>query len=146
MSRRVTLTDLSEDETFVTEQGDRSSKQPPSAGVGPRAIVTAVAIAVGLLVKGELEALMRIDCAHRMTAEDLQRRITEFGATLVMPPDSFWSTLDIVTTNAVPPAYDVSVRMWTAEEGESDLTLELGLREVVGLHVYDTAVLDLHIR
>jgi hypothetical protein len=121
-----------------------SSKQSPGAEVGYRAMVTAVQIAVGLLVKGELETLMRIDRAHRMTAEDVQRRIKEFGATLVMPPDSFWSTLDIVTTDAVPPAYHVSVRMWTAEEGKSDLTLELGLREVAGLHVYDTAVLDLH--
>jgi hypothetical protein len=59
---------------------------------------------------------------------DLGGAITEYGRTLVKPDAGWWSVVTLTEISA--PAgggLHVAAPLWTAEEGRSDLTLELRL-------------------
>jgi hypothetical protein len=52
--------------------------------------------------------------------------------------------LDIVRiAGSVPPAWSVRANLWTKEEGRSDLTLELTIRQVE--NSYEVELDDLHV-
>ena len=71
------------------------------------------------------------------------REYGSHGVDLVMPPGSVdeWP-LDIC--DASDGSKHVIVDMWTAQEGRSDLSLELELNEAA-TGVWETQVLDLHV-
>ncbi|MGH3973073.1 MAG: DUF7668 domain-containing protein [Pseudonocardiaceae bacterium] len=94
------------------------------------AIKTAVQIAIDLLVRGEFDALEAMIRGRRLNAAQMAAAINEYGRTLVVPPEYAWELLDVVqVTNSDPPLYDVRMPLFTKEEGRSDLTLFLTLRE-----------------
>jgi len=64
----------------------------------------------------------------RLSAAELAGAVREYGRHVVVPPDAAF-VLDVVpVTGAAAPAWSVNVALWTAEEGPSDLTLELTIR------------------
>jgi hypothetical protein len=96
--------------------------------------VTSVEVAVGtvfdLLVRGEYEAVERMTEGDRMSAGEISEAISEFGRTLVRPDTEEWWPLVVVTpVTAERGKLHVAAPLWTAEEGRSDLTLELWLTE-----------------
>ena len=66
----------------------------------------------------------------RLSANEIQYAIEEYGRTIIMPPISVFEELDVIeVTGAKPREWSVRCPLWTEEEGRSDLTLELSLVE-----------------
>ena len=81
----------------------------------------------------------------RLSAGELAHAVREYGRQIIAPPDGADLLVDVVPiTSAEPPAWSVNVPLWTAEEGRSDLTLQLTVRAgpVGG---YDVEIDDLHV-
>ncbi|MET7279850.1 hypothetical protein ABZS29_16560 [Kribbella sp. NPDC005582] len=94
------------------------------------AIHHVVGIVVGLLVDGEYDVLESLTRRERLTADEIRTAIDEYPGTLVHPPSETWGIKDVIELeNSEPPAVAVVVDLWTLEEGESDLSMELELVE-----------------
>lgn len=109
------------------------------------ALTTAVQVAVGLLVAGEYDALAATTYGRRLSAKQLRDAVSEYGRTLRSLPDDEWTTLDVVEVpDAEVPTFHVVVDLWTEEEGRSDLSLELLMKDTDG-GAFETEILDLHV-
>lgn len=81
---------------------------------------------VRLLVEKNYEEVIRSCSTSRLSALDLRNAIRDYGRTLTMPPDRVFETLDVLVVESdETPTWYVPIDLWTAEEGRSDLTLEL---------------------
>jgi hypothetical protein len=86
-----------------------------------------------MLVNGDYAGLERLSESSRLSAEDLRAAVQSWGRTLVLPPDGRLEGADVVPIEASDPErWSVWLRLWTAEEGRSDLTLEVTLAETDG--------------
>jgi hypothetical protein len=100
---------------------------------------------VGLLVQGEYDALESLSQGHRLAATEISEAVRSYCRNLIMPPDSSFNNLDIVEIDgAEPKEWDVNVDLWTVEEGRSDLTLELRLKEI-GEEKYSVEIDNIHV-
>ena len=98
---------------------------------------------VALLARGEYTALERRTGGARLSATELREAVQAYGRRIVVPPLEATPPLDVVAVaGSRPPAWSVVVPVWTAEEGRSDLSLELTVREADGS--YAVEVDDLH--
>ena len=97
------------------------------------------------LVAGDYAGLARADAGTRVDAEALERAVTEYGRRLVTPPPDAWRRLEPIRIRAsAVPSWALCVPLWTAEEGRSDLELELTVRrELGGRLVFELE--DLHV-
>ena len=87
---------------------------------------------VALLARREYAALEKLSGGVRLTAAQLRTAVREYGGRIVVPPASAVPPLDVVEIlpgRAEWRSWAVEVDLWTAEEGRSDLTLELTVRE-----------------
>lgn len=106
----------------------------------------AVRNAVSLLVSGHYQGLERLTQGRRLAAEEIQRAVADYPAQLIQPPDDAFEDLDVAEAKGTDArTYIVEMDLWTAEEGKSDLTLELGLEEVWPGGIYNIEVRNLHI-
>ncbi|MBO0728544.1 MAG: hypothetical protein J2P57_04745 [Acidimicrobiaceae bacterium] len=72
---------------------------------------------------------------RRLTAGDLAEAVYSWGRTLVAPPAGQLEGADVVAVEGTDPQrWSVWLRLWTAEEGRSDLTLEVTIVDSSGLH------------
>jgi hypothetical protein len=102
-----------------------------------------IADLVNALVRGEFDSLDQDGRSGRVGGDGLRRSITEYGRTLVSLPDE---ALDLAEAGRVAGQLGVwwiVVPMWTAEEGRSDLSLELAARPTQDGHRLE--VTDLHV-
>jgi hypothetical protein len=111
--------------------------------------VTPVEVAVGtvvdLLVRREYEAVERVTEGDLMSAGEISEAISEYSRTLVRPNRGEWWPLVVVTpVTAEPGKLHVAAPLWTAEEGRSDLTLELLLTEFAP-ELYRPTLLNIHV-
>jgi hypothetical protein len=98
-----------------------------------------------LLVAGDYEGLARLTNSQRLTADELRQAVLDYGRRLVPPPQDTWSTRSTVEIeDTVPEAWSVYVDLWTAEEGRSDLTLELTIRDSAA-DTYTVEIDNLHV-
>ena len=109
------------------------------------AMQTAIETAVGVLVIGDFVGLEKLSQGRRLTAEEIRQAVAEYGHQLVAPP-----SFDAMRPNVVavagssPPRYSAVVDLWSADEGRSDLSLELTLvRRSTGL--FDIEVDTVHV-
>jgi hypothetical protein len=72
------------------------------------------------------------------------RTYGSYGSIELLIPPGAPAQWRIETTDLVDGRKHVAVEMWTKQEGRSDLTLELQLREV-GPDEWEPRVLDLHV-
>jgi len=85
---------------------------------------------VELLVRGAYTELEVLTGGRRLRADDIEYELSEYGRTLVGPPETAFSNLYLVPVRgAVPPAYFVRFPLYTKEEGRSDLELQLTLTD-----------------
>ena len=85
---------------------------------------------VRMLVARDYAGIERATDGRRLTAEQVANAVTEYGRTLVMPPERTFQSLDAVAvTGPGPRRWSVRFDLWTAQEGRSDLTLELTIVE-----------------
>ena len=98
-----------------------------------------------MLAEGDYEGLERLTNGSRLTAAEMAEGVREYGGNLILPPDGAFENLDVVgVEGARPREWSVNVDLWTAEEGRSDLTLELTLREN-GKNIYDVEIDGIHV-
>ena len=70
---------------------------------------------------------------QRLDSAAIEGATRDYGRTLVMPPHTAFDELDVVpVTNLPPPRWSTRMNLWTAEEGRSDLSIELMLIEADG--------------
>jgi hypothetical protein len=79
---------------------------------------------------------------RRLTADQIAGSFREYGCSVVSPPEDM--QLDVVKIETAQDMWSVNVPVFTAEEGRSDLTLEVTMTktgeplcnvEIDGLHV-----------
>ena len=90
---------------------------------------------VVLLARGEYAALEKLSGGVRLSAAQLRAAVREYGRRIVVPPAETTPALDVVEVmpgGVERRSWSVNVDLWTAEEGRSDLTLELTVRERQG--------------
>ena len=85
---------------------------------------------VQLLARGDYYGLEQLTAGERLSATELAGAVREYPGTLQIPPSWEAMFLDVVpVTSADSPTWSVVVPIWTIEEGRSDLSLELTIRE-----------------
>jgi len=85
---------------------------------------------VGLLVAGRYDELARLTSQTRLPAEEIGEAVRQYGRTLTAPPPGAYDHLDVVEVQGgQEPVWSVRMRLWTKEEGESDLSVEVTIAE-----------------
>jgi len=68
-----------------------------------------------------------------MKAGEWRRGVEEYGKKLILPPPEDLDTADVVSLRgSEDSAWSVWYRLWTEEEGKSDLSVELTVRSIGG--------------
>lgn len=94
------------------------------------AVESAVRLVVQLLVDRRYVELESLSARNRLTADQIEKSVQEYGRTLVFPPDKAFRSMDVIEVEGVsPPKWSVVMPLWTEQEGQSDLSLELTLEE-----------------
>lgn len=80
-----------------------------------------------------------------MSAREIEAAISEYGRILVRPdPAEWWPLVEITPVTVERGKLHVAAPLWTAEEGRSDLTLELWLNEFAP-ELYRAALFRIHV-
>lgn len=108
-------------------------------------IVGVVRNIMRLLVDGKFDDLVTITHGRRLTAFEMQQAIKDYGRRLVMPPESAYSQLiDMVFVEASAPSqWSIEMPLWTREEGQSDLSIELTVTQAEV--AFDVQIDDIHV-
>lgn len=89
-----------------------------------------VAVIVSLLAAGKFEDVLRNAPGSRVSSEELRTAVLEYGKTLVPLPVGSYELIDyIAVLGSSPLEWSVMTPLFTAEEGRSDLSLELSMFE-----------------
>jgi hypothetical protein len=102
----------------------------------------AIADVVHALVSREYGQLAADGRAGRLSAEELETAVRQYPGALVSLPEEAWALVEVYPLDDGTGVV-LEVPMWTAEEGRSDLTLQLTASErdgvvavgIDGLHV-----------
>jgi hypothetical protein len=103
-------------------------------------------LVIRLLVNEEYAVLARLTGNHRLPENHYREAISRYGYRIIQPPDSAFDfdQLDVVAHPGPPRQFGVWFRLWTQEEGQSDLTIMLMFTEV-DPGIFDTVVEDLRV-
>jgi hypothetical protein len=103
-------------------------------------IRNAVRRLIDMLVAEDYDAIEEATRGRRLTAEQLRQAVDEYGQELQMPPQVMFHNFDVnEIEGAIPRAWWVLVDLCTAQEGRSDLTLEIRLTDTGG-ELYDIEI------
>jgi len=92
------------------------------------AIARTLRVVVELLVRHDYGGLERMTGGERLRASEMEAAIRDYGRTLVMPLAEDFLRADVIPVQeSSPPAYSVRFRIYTEEEGLSDLELQATL-------------------
>lgn len=75
------------------------------------------------------DGLAGVAAVSEETATQIRTYIQEYGATLVLLPQESWATSACIWTG---DHWDALIDLWTEEEGNSDLVLQVHVSEVGG--------------
>ena len=102
----------------------------------PSRIITALRDLIHELVTANYMALEKDGRAGRLSAQEIQQSIQNYGYRLVEPPEeSFTSNvLSFLPLQGEISKWAVDISLWTEEEGRSDLTLQVTV-EVTAFNV-----------
>ena len=99
---------------------------------------------MGLAVNGDYVGLETFTRGQRLTANDIGAAIADYGRRLVAPPRNIGPRSVVEIEGSKPERWSVYVDLWTAEEGRSDLTLELTVTDSPG-DMYGVQVDNIHV-
>ena len=107
-------------------------------------LATTLAYIGQLLVNGKYEGVEALTGGRRLTGAQIESAIKTYGRTLVLPPGGRFAARSVVDIQQTEPQrWSVYVDLWTAEEGRSDLTLELTVSDS-SEPLYGVEIDDLH--
>jgi hypothetical protein len=78
-----------------------------------------------------------------MSTAEIQEAVSEYGRTLAVPGAEWWETVQVTPVIVEPGKFHVAAPLWTAEEGTSDLSVELWVTEI-GPALYRPSLLNIH--
>lgn len=85
-----------------------------------------VACLVELLVARAYVDVEHLTDGVRLSAHEIEEAISEYGKTLILPPESAYSDLDAIQLRGrLPATFSVRFPLYTLEEGLSDLEVQL---------------------
>lgn len=96
-----------------------------------------------LLANRDYDTLEQFTHQRRLSAEQLATAISEYGGTVVPLPDHALERAEAFGTESGQACWS-TVDLFTAEEGRSDLTLELTLRQS-DTDLYNVEIDNLHV-
>ena len=96
------------------------------------------------LIRGDYAAAEVLTGGQRLTAAEMEQAIVDYGRTLVHHPVDISPRSIVDIEPSAPEQWSVYVDLWTAEEGRSDLTLELTLTES-SRDSYDVQIDNIHV-
>ena len=106
---------------------------------------SAVRLVTTMLANADYDGLEKLTQSRRMTATELARSARGYGRTIVTLPERALQQLDVVeVAHAQPKQWSVNVTLWTDEEGASDLTLQLTIKDT-GNGTCEVEIDDLHV-
>ncbi|HET8631749.1 MAG TPA: hypothetical protein VFL91_30360 [Thermomicrobiales bacterium] len=113
--------------------------------VVPPSLMSPLRALVDDLVAGDYAGLVTSGRAGRLTADELARAVRDYGRRLVaLPEDAFVPDYVMAYRDgANPTLWSIDLTLWTAEEGRSDLTLQVLARETPAGAVI--TIEDLHV-
>ncbi|MGC3989089.1 MAG: hypothetical protein QM796_05275 [Chthoniobacteraceae bacterium] len=84
---------------------------------------------IALIVSGDFLAIVELTRGIRISSEEISRTLSDYGRTIVMPPENAFEQLNVVEVKgACPRQFSVYMPLWTQQEGRSDLTMELTVK------------------
>lgn len=109
-----------------------------------KALRETIARVLELLAASKYEELERISCGVRLSADEIRNAVAEYGCEILPPPPELFELVDTVEIQLEEsPSWSVCLPLWTREEGRSDLTLELTIRDVENTPTVE--IDDLHV-
>jgi hypothetical protein len=88
-------------------------------------IFKTIAVIVDKLVKKEYAGLESLSKGIRLHAEHIEAGVSEYGGTVTHPPEDAYSDVDVIQISGkAPPMYSIRFRLYTEEEGQSDLEVQ----------------------
>ena len=100
---------------------------------------------VALLAAGDFEKLVRFAPRSRVSAQQIEAVVKQYGRRLLPLPELAFEFIDYIAVhNTTPPEWSVVVPLFSEEEGRSDLSLELTMLEVNPFN-YEVLVDDIHV-
>lgn len=100
---------------------------------------------VKLLVEKRYSDIASVTKNQRLTEVQISEAIIEYGRTLISPPLSFREHIDIVPViDSQPRRWIVDFPLWTLEEGESDLSVEITCVDN-GNEIFDIELDNIHV-
>jgi hypothetical protein len=90
-----------------------------------RVVDKAVTTVLSLMVQKQYSELETLTNGKRLSAAEIERAIEEYGRKLIMPPHGINIENAIEVKGSSPKIYSVVVALWTIEEGQSDLSVEM---------------------
>ena len=99
---------------------------------------------VELLVAGRYDELARLTSQTRLSAEEIGEAVRQYGRTLTTPPPGAYHRLDVIEIQSgQKPCWSVRIPLWTKEEGQSDLSVEVTITQEAG--GLDVVLDDIHV-
>jgi hypothetical protein len=96
-------------------------------------IVSEIRRLVADLASGRYGDIVADGRGGRLSADDLERAVVEYGRKLIPLPEEGIPLVDFYAHDADPGAASLDVPLWTEEEGRSDLTLSIAVTQTRGL-------------
>lgn len=98
-----------------------------------RRIEDTVRHVVALLVAGQYQAIESLTDSVRLKKKEIEAGVREYGRRLVAPPDDAYKLIDVVPiTDTLMSEYSIRFRLYTEEEGQSDLEVQITLVDTNG--------------
>jgi len=95
-----------------------------------------------MLVKGNFDQLERDGRSGRLSSHELKEALQGYGRTIIALPDEAFHLVDVYPVKGQNATWAVDVPLWTAEEGQSDMTLSLTVFD--SQHGVQLEIDDLH--
>lgn len=103
-----------------------------------QAIQSALREVVELLVSQDYDRIEKLTGGSRLSANEIEQGIRDYGRTLVSPPLEAYELADVIQiSNSAPPEYSIRFRLYTKEEGRSDLEIQATLKKQAGSMVIE---------
>lgn len=102
-----------------------------------------IQILVNHLIRGDYDEAERLTQGKIFSASEIETAIADYGRRLVSPPPTSTPRSVVEVQGSAPTQWSVYVDLWTAEEGRSDLTLEITLTDTAR-DSYDVQIDNIH--
>ena len=83
---------------------------------------------IEMLVEGDYRGVEAMTNGIRLRADYIESGVVDYGKRLIYPPPEAYDKIDVVNVaGKSPPQYSIRFRLFTEEEGHSDLELQATL-------------------